>query len=694
MWNIKTFKIENLFSYQESTIDFDKIKGQMTCIYGSNQSDPKTLSNGSGKTSLLDCIALGLTGSPLRNISKKDIPRNGCSSGSLELSLFNNVLNKNLLIKIYPHVSKTNKVEIFEDGVLNTQLKDLNPKESHKYVLELLDITESDLLNYYLLGKDTYVSFFTTKDSEKKDVINRFSKANIIDPIDTFIKSDSSVIEKKIIDLESNLTGILSKEELLQSQIETIKSTDLEVERNKVIESMEIKILDLSHSMEALGKDRSSIISKIELEKSNLLAIQSQVIDTSEIDGLKSINDALVLKLDSKRNELSSLDKNYEPKLKDCDDQYREVERQIQELNKTKTETLGLISKIERYIADEIECPSCNHKFCFKDHSYDLEAAKKELVVLKSTVISIDADIASFLEVKAEIGSIKQEFLNEKSRYQSLIQEDIKTLNEEINKHNTKLKEIQKQEQLLALSINKKKIEIDNLSTSLTVLDNKINSIDDQITLLLKDIDNEKIKPFENRLLPIEKQLTELASKKEIINEDILKANLELGQLTSWRNRFKKFKSYLANNSISMIESLANHYLQNMNTNLSVFVDGFREKADGTLKEEISIDISRDSGITKESFYKFSGGEKAKVDVSGILAMQKLINLNSKSGGLDLLWFDEIIDSMDRVALGELIHSLSMLNQTILLISHIELPENNNSIKVEKKFGISNIIMN
>lgn len=693
MWYPVSLKVNNLFSYQDSTIDFLRRKGKMTCIYGSNQTDPKVLSNGSGKTSLLDIIAIALTESPLRKITKKSVVRRTYTSGSLEFVLKNDVLKKELLIKRFIEKTKGNKVELWENGVLNDRLKDLKSTETNKYILSLLDISEDDLLNYYLLGKETYQSFFTSKDAQKKEVINRFSKANIVDPIEGLIKADIKPLEEQLNEFNNTIINKKAKIEVLNEQIDALNAIDKEQEKKEIIEVLELETLTTQESIDKLEEEIVTLQSSKDFDNKALLKLEKDKTIKTKIDELSTKESVLNTSIQKERDKSTSIDKKYEPKYKTLDDSIDRDETTIAGDEEIRDQTKDLISEIERHLADEIECPSCHHKFCFQDKEYNLEEAKIQLPILKENIEILDKSIVD-TQVKVDQYKKDKEALNVKKKAESAsLVKKLGELNVELKELNKQFEPLNKELAAHQKKINDLKISIPKIDTQITIKQNEINSLNKEIEKLLEKIDvaNNK-EEGEDKTKPLRAQIKVLEAELKIVNEKHEKKLEEKTTLEIWIKRFKKFKSYLANNSIGLIENLSNHYLQGMGTNLSISIDRFKEKADGELKEEITTEVSIDGGVTKEIFNEFSGGEKGKIDVSGVLSMQKLINLNSKSGGLDLLFFDEIIDAIDRVALAELVYSLNKVGQTILLISHIDLPEMENSIKVEKKLGISQII--
>jgi DNA repair exonuclease SbcCD ATPase subunit len=238
MWYPISLQIKNLFSHQESSFNFQN--NQITTVYGVNKTDLNVLSNGSGKTSILDCISIALLGEPLRDISKKEIVRNGEKFGQCQLILHNDVLKKRLIINREIHTTKSSDCHIYENDLLNTSLKDLEVKETDKYILGLLGINKEDLRNYFLISKDSYQSFFLNGDTAKKEIINRFSKANIIDGVEPLIKEDISLLDKTIDILKAQLTsnnGVLSHldQELNKEQLDS----SIEQTRQLTIKSLE-----------------------------------------------------------------------------------------------------------------------------------------------------------------------------------------------------------------------------------------------------------------------------------------------------------------------------------------------------------------------------------------------------------------------------------------------------------------------
>ena len=91
------------------------------------------------------------------------------------------------------------------------------------------------------------------------------------------------------------------------------------------------------------------------------------------------------------------------------------------------------------------------------------------------------------------------------------------------------------------------------------------------------------------------------------------------------------------------------------------------------------------------SFDKFSEGEKDRVKLANILALNKLTNMNCDEGkGLDLLVLDEILEATDESGLSSIFEALNELKITSLIVSHGNVAENYPyRLLVNKQNGIS-----
>jgi DNA repair exonuclease SbcCD ATPase subunit len=314
--------------------------------------------------------------------------------------------------------------------------------------------------------------------------------------------------------------------------------------------------------------------------------------------------------------------------------------------------------QMEKLIAGAITCPECSHEFGLGNKEISIEEAKEFL--------------PGFIDVIKEAN------------------ENLQALEVVVNDIDEQLSLITDQEIEEKQNFSKIKSSMIEAEENLKSKKNQLNRIRENIDFVYSQIEA-ITSTNENKKEPIQKNIKSLNEKLETVLLSLKTKREELSALQYCSANFKKFRSYLANQSIKAIEAYTNHFLELMNTNLTVKIDGFRLKADGKIKEEIEVSISRD-GFECENFYKFSSGEKTKVDIAGILALQSIINNNSNNG-LNLICLDEIIESVDGTAAREIIKALNSLQQNILVITHTGYNSGvENVLRVEKKNGVSKIL--
>lgn len=690
MWFPVKLKIENLFSYESSEFDFRN--NQLTLLLGSNKTDPNVMSNRSGKTSLLDCITISIIGEPLRDITKKEIVRNGESAGSTTLTLKNNVLNKELIIESQINATKSSKVLLWENGVLNDQLKDLEAKHTYQYIIKEIGISKDDLINYYLISKDSYQSFFLNGDTAKKEIINRFSKANLIDGVDPLITKDLKEIEVSLSDLNTQFSknaGVLEhlevelNDEKLNSSIEETrqKTIDALQEKHDVAKKLCDELPDKIEAQEELITKQDEL-HKVEQEKlAELeLEVKNKKIDIETLE--KVIQEIQV--------EERGVDDNYKPKFEEVQKKITECKNSIKENQEGIKECNKEIAQIDAVLAGQIECPKCDHKFILKDKEYNIESALEALgeyreakEEFETSISSLESDIEKFdLEINdlnIKLDKEKEKFSKEKTKRKDqikAIESDLTQLKKDVNTQSDKTAKEDK--------------TLKDLVRGLGELDGKSEYFIGEMNNCISAIAKEKEKKYDDPTATHLEKIETLKSQQEELQSQIDEWIETKNLLTEWTIRFKQFKSFMANSSIASIEEMTNYFLQKMKTNLSVIINGYRELSNGKLKEEIETLVSRD-GLNGERINKFSGEEKAEVNLAAILAFQKIINISSPSGGLNLLFIDEILESADQMALPAIVKALVDLEQTIFLITFIDMNIDCSKLQSEKIKGVTTL---
>ena len=473
MWKLKSIEAENLCAFR--SLAYTLQQGVTTLIFGNNKDNDSQQSNGAGKSALLECIAVGLTGSPLRKIRTEEIINDAAEQCRIILHLANDASNEELIIarSIPRKGASTVACKLYRVGELVTtdEVVQHSVDAYNKYILEKLGITREELLNNFILSKYRYEDFLSSSDKEKKEIINRFSNGILVDEAIARVEEDIEPLssEQQKIDLE--LAGIDGRIEMLQEQIAKEVAAGEERGRNR-----ESRIAELE---EAIASKREYIrthketlngidatIAEVEKADKELQALESS--DTSLEECLKAIDALMPLFPDARRtdwNHTLRLKKEdlllAQASLENLDAEVRRVEHKLaekqadwevfkneysefcskyneqndefyfcmQKLEKTLRELASRLEELRRKrrvisagidelsnkLAGSITCPKCGHEFLVAQPNFDIEAGTKELRLRQQQLSEINSNIEAE-QNSSEEAEMQQSKLNSERR--------------------------------------------------------------------------------------------------------------------------------------------------------------------------------------------------------------------------------------------------------------------------------------
>ena len=222
MWKLKTIEAENLCAFRR--LSYSLQQGVTTLIFGDNRDNDSQQSNGAGKSALLECIAIGITGSPLRKIRSEEIINDAAEECRINLHLTNDASNEELIVaRCIPRKGTSTVACTLRRGGMKVETDEaVQPSVDayNRYILDKLGITRDELLNNFILSKYRYEDFLSSSDKEKKEIINRFSNGILVDEAIARVEEDIEPLgsEQQRINLE--LAGIDGRIEMLQEQID------------------------------------------------------------------------------------------------------------------------------------------------------------------------------------------------------------------------------------------------------------------------------------------------------------------------------------------------------------------------------------------------------------------------------------------------------------------------------------------
>lgn len=390
MWNPSKIEIYNLFAHKESVYDFKN--NACTVIFGKNETDRGLENNGAGKTTLFEAICIALTNESLRAIKKDSFINRDEEECKIVFHLYNPVLKMKLRIsRQFFRGNKSAKIEIWENDKLNKQVVSVN--EANKRVLELIGISREDLLRYFIISQDNRYTFFTASDSEKKEIMNRITSADMINPVieELDLRYKEKNAEYKEIDDE--VGKLADKKELLVEQREEVLANDnTEEELNELSEKIseaEEEIGEINVNLKKWGK-------AVKTREEQIQAI--------------TIEDTTQLKKDRK-------------KLKE---EMEELDSEISDNKRTE-------KKLKAELEDTIICPKCSHEFI---HESELELSVEDT---KSLLAEAQNEIKKQTK-KYEEKETKLKNLNKKIKEAERAEELVREIEEEKTGYERKIK--------------------------------------------------------------------------------------------------------------------------------------------------------------------------------------------------------------------------------------------------------------
>ena len=498
------------------------------------------------------------------------------------------------------------------------------------------------------------------------------------DDVNNFIISEIGISREDIFDFfiltSSKTSSFLDASDTKKKQIINRFSNGVLVDSS---------IEEITEDIESIDSEKHEVENELNSIESTLSALKSTLEETKEINNVDSLEDVVksykekILEYENYVKENSSDLPNLNLKLKELKDSLSkfsvlDLEQELKEfkqdlelfekdryslrvkVNNLKHEK----SSLEVQIEGSLDCPKCGHEFDPTDSSFDIRKAEKRCGELSSL---INKTVIEGKKVASDIEAIM---------------DDISEIQSEISEIRRKTVSIKDQIDLYESKIRRVENSIDEKESLIKHYKNKISLIKEESNIdNISPIEN-KISKFEDKLIPVKERFSEIENTLSKQKEQL--------------DIFKRFKSYLANKSLKLMESLTNDYLEKIGSDIFIQLSSQKKLSSGKKTEKIDSILVR-NGIDIGSFNKRSGGEKAAINLSFSQTLSHLINLNAgEDRGLDFTIIDEVLDCTDAEGMGKIVRSYEKSNNTVMLITHIPLPKSlGNPILVKKENDVS-----
>lgn len=447
MWNPISIEIHNLFAHKNSTYEFKN--NTCTVIFGDNKDDKGLQNNGAGKTTLFEAVCIALTNESLRGLKKDSFINREADDCKIIFCLENSAMKMKLRIeRQFFRGSKPAKIAIYENGELNSQIVSVN--EANKRVLELIGISREDLLRYFIISQDNHYTFFTASDSEKKEIMNRITSADMVNPVIEQLDLKFKEKDAEYKQINDEIGKLSDKRELLEEQKKEVLAND-----NTVYEIK--RITESKETAEEVIRDKKNDIANY---KKRIAELDKELSDIVLTD---------VTELVKKKKKIQS----------ECDDLESEL------LNNKK-----LLKKLKNELGLTITCPHCQKEFIPESQ---LNLSPEEIREAIGQLNKETSDLSSKLEKREKsLEKVKKDILRAEEQ-----KEEMDNLSYEKNKQQRRINNAQETIKEMQDSIDIYDKQIAELKRKKK--DNKLlNSLNERIAYCGEQIDE-----LVNRLQPI-----------------------------------------------------------------------------------------------------------------------------------------------------------------------------------------------
>mgnify|MGYP003433767115 FL=1 len=645
-------------------------------------------------------------------LTKDDIYSNFILSNSKYKSFFEaSDKTKKAMINRFSGADKIDEViEVLQRDKQPTEEALTTAKENKIAIEAKLEVVEGQLADVdnkkaeWAAAKEERIANIGQQIAQKREELREtkdtISKARIrlveIDKVGDYIEDELQQSTKSLADIYDEITSLF-----VQHKLEAIK------DYVSINQDSEKSIADYQARKESLDKELSTLQTIAEEAESELEKQQKQ--------------------LDKMQTAAKTLDEETEADIKDIKQDIENARKEGNKLaGKFKTvrqdidEALYNIHSLQNQIRGAITCPKCKHEF-FVDSNITLEEAKaqltkeeKSLSDFQSAKEKLQTELEQCEKQQAgfedELNEANEE-IRQRASDLSKMRRTVSDCNAALEQSSTKVAEMQRRINTIQNSIDVEQGKVDGLiqkmiSDALGVVDcaydkgygyiaslqDKCVAIEASIESFEKAIDEVKNAAQDDFVTSLNNSKAKYEKELQEALKSLQEAQDEFDKYVVQENHFVDFRSYLANKKVRAISGVTNHFLELIGSDLRVEMLGFKKLKNGKVRDKITVNLLR-NGIDCGSYAKFSGGERARVNLASILGLQKLVNNSAPKGkGLDLIIIDEVLEASDTTGIESSCAALNKLKVTSLMVTQNPISDNEgHTIVVTKENGYSTI---
>ena len=511
------------------------------------------------------------------------------------------------------------------------------------------------------------------------------------------------------------------------AHIEDMQDTDVDLEKgyNQIVDTFKkynlAAIKDYVQQSVSIAKNISTLQTRQTDAQNDIVKLQKMVdIREQHFNKVKTEYDTLK----AENEQFDAEDKaDLQDIEKDIESTQNKITEAIANLDKLQDEADELdrnVRQLNNQLHGAIVCPKCQHEF-FLGEGLSVTTVKGEMAAKKRVlgktneqIKTLNGDLQKYKNEQATFENEKKGVVKEieiRSNKLSELAKELRDASAGVEDASDKLHNSERGIKRLQDDIDVEQGRINGLmkqmfSEALDIIDNTITRGERYIKTLEEGnvAINASIGAFEKTMKEVENSsqddlISSLNNSKaeyekalENANKELEMAQKEYDKFVVQENYFVDFRSYLANKKVEAIAGITNHFLELIGSDLRVEMLGYKKLKSGKVRDKITVNLLR-NGVDCGSYAKFSGGERARVNLASILGLQKLTNNSAPKGkGLDLLVLDEILEASDTTGIESSCKALNKLRATSLLVTQNPISDNDgNTIVVVKENGYSTI---
>ena len=364
-----SLNVSNFLSFRELKYDFQT---GPVLIVGENRTDEGQENNGSGKTSIQSAIEMCvLDYTSRKKVRSADLIRRGEKKAELVLSLKCPVRGEILTIRRVLNFKGSNELYL----TLNEKpVSFATINDGDGFIIEWIGISKEDISNYYIVNKERFQSFFSSSNTQKLQLIGRFSNTSFMESVEKEMKEGVESVKKEIEVVEAERLRTEGSIETIKVEIENEDSDTFEAEKkvkvssfNEHIEELRNCIVDFRHEKDGFHENIRVATDEIGEMNKNLLIVKEKLNSFKE----NNFEDRALIIL----NEI---------KRRDTARELTEIE--LREYNNLSNQANNKIAEITLLLKGVIKCPKCGFRFSPSDTTIDPQSLEKREAELRESV--------------------------------------------------------------------------------------------------------------------------------------------------------------------------------------------------------------------------------------------------------------------------------------------------------------------